>query len=109
MWRILLWLLCCLPVLLITSRADAIHPGRTNCVSCPRCQNCCELNVAEATGIAALRRTTRDEPDYDVLMRYRLDILAKEGLRLNDIQGVIGRMGPLAGAAEFLAWLRREG
>ena len=64
------------------------------------------IKVADETGVEALRRTTRDEPDYDTLMRYRLDILAKEGLRLKDIQGVIGRMGPLAGAAEFLEWLR---
>lgn len=66
------------------------------------------INVANATGIEALRRTTRDEPDYDKLMRTRLGILDQQGLRLPDIQAVIGRMGPLDGATEFLAWLRRH-
>jgi len=66
------------------------------------------INVAESTGIEALRRTTRDEPDYDVLMRSRLEILAEHGLRLSDIQEVIGRMRPLEGAAEFLDWLRER-
>ena len=66
------------------------------------------INVASATGIEALRRTTRDEPDYDKLMRDRLRILDQHGLRLPDIQTVIGRMGPLDGAKEFLAWLRRH-
>ncbi|MCH7890910.1 MAG: bifunctional phosphoserine phosphatase/homoserine phosphotransferase ThrH [Gemmatimonadetes bacterium] len=66
------------------------------------------INVAESTGIEALRRTTRDEPDYDVLMRSRLEILAEHGLRLPDIQEVIGRMRPLEGAAEFLDWLRER-
>lgn len=64
------------------------------------------INVAERTGIAELRRTTRDEPDYDVLMRGRLAILDRHGLGLRDIQAVIGGMRPLDGAAEFLAWLR---
>ena len=64
------------------------------------------INVAERTGIAALRRTTRDEPDYDKLMRGRLAILDQHGLGLPDIQAVIGQMDPLEGAAEFLAWLR---
>lgn len=66
------------------------------------------INVAERTGIAALRRTTRDEPDYDVLMRYRLDILAEHGLGLPEIQEVIGGMEPLPGAAGFLDWLRER-
>lgn len=66
------------------------------------------INVAEATGIAALRRTTRDEPDYDVLMRGRIRILEEHGLTLPDIQRVIARMGPLEGAREFLDWLRGE-
>jgi phosphoserine/homoserine phosphotransferase len=66
------------------------------------------INVAEATGIAELRLTTRDEPDYDKLMRNRLRILDVHGLRLQDIQDVIGRMGPLEGAREFLAWLRQR-
>ena len=66
------------------------------------------INVAERTGIEALRITTRDEPDYDKLMRYRLGILAKHGLRLADIQKVIASMAPLPGAPEFLAWLRER-
>ena len=66
------------------------------------------INVAERTGIEALRRTTRDEPDYDVLMRYRLDILDREGLGLPAIQRVIDDMGPMPGAAEFLDWLRER-
>jgi phosphoserine/homoserine phosphotransferase len=66
------------------------------------------INVAERTGIAELRRTTRDEPDYDVLMRGRLRILAERGLGLSDIQRVIGGMGPLPGAVEMLAWLRER-
>ncbi|MFN8544055.1 MAG: bifunctional phosphoserine phosphatase/homoserine phosphotransferase ThrH [Candidatus Binatia bacterium] len=64
------------------------------------------INVAERTGIAALRRTTRDEPDYDKLMRGRLAILDEHGLGLPDIQDVIAAMDPLAGAADFLEWLR---
>ncbi len=64
------------------------------------------INVAASTGIEALRRTTRDEPDYDKLMRGRLEILDRHSLRLTDLQEVIGRMGPLEGAREFLEWLR---
>ena len=66
------------------------------------------INVAEKTGIDGLRRTTRDEPDYDVLMRGRLDILAEHGLKIGDIQEVIAGMGPLDGAADFLDWLRQR-
>jgi phosphoserine/homoserine phosphotransferase len=66
------------------------------------------INVAERTGIPALRRTTRDEPDYDKLMRYRLAILDERNLTLRDIQDVIGTMRPLDGAVEFLAWLRER-
>jgi len=66
------------------------------------------INVASATGIEALRITTRDEPDYDKLMRNRLRILAEHNLRLADIQQVIARMGPLEGALEFLDWLRHR-
>lgn len=62
--------------------------------------------VAERTGIDALRRTTRDEPDYDVLMRYRLDLLDEHGLSLSAIHDVIGGLEPLPGAAAFLAELR---
>lgn len=66
------------------------------------------INVAERTGIPELSRTTRDEPDYDVLMRYRLGILDAHGLRLPDIQQVIATLTPLPGAAEFLEWLREQ-
>jgi phosphoserine/homoserine phosphotransferase len=64
------------------------------------------INVAERTGVAELRVTTREEPDYDVLMKRRIAILEREGLGLPDIQAVIERMGPLEGAREFLDWLR---
>jgi phosphoserine/homoserine phosphotransferase len=64
------------------------------------------IAVARETGIAELRRTTRDEPDYDVLMRGRLDLLNHHGLRLSDIQRVIGTLDPLPGAREFLDELR---
>ncbi len=66
------------------------------------------INVAERTGIGALRATTRDVPDYDVLMRQRLDILDRHGLRLPDIQDVIASLGPLDGAGDFLNWLRER-
>ena len=64
------------------------------------------IAVAEKTGIAELRRTTRDEPDYDKLMRGRLAILGRHGLKLSDIQAVIGTLRPLEGALEFLRELR---
>lgn len=64
------------------------------------------IAVAEKTGIAELRRTTRDEPDYDRLMRYRLDILGRHGITLSQIQAVIGSLRPLPGALEFLNELR---
>lgn len=64
------------------------------------------IAVAERTGIDALRRTTRDEPDYDVLMQYRLDLLAEHGLGLSAIQDVIATLSPLPGAAAFLDELR---
>jgi phosphoserine/homoserine phosphotransferase len=66
------------------------------------------IEVANRTGIDALRATTRDVPDYDALMRQRLDILAANGLCLADIQAAIDAMGPLDGAIGFLAWLRRR-
>lgn len=66
------------------------------------------IAVAERTGIDALRRTTRDEPDYDVLMQYRLDILDEHGLSLPVISEVIDGLGPLPGAKEFLDELRRR-
>src|SRR5436190_3180372 len=64
------------------------------------------IAFAEKTGIPELRRTTRDEPDYDVLMNGRLRILEERGLKLADIQEVIGGLGPLEGAKEFLDELR---
>ena len=64
------------------------------------------INVAERTGIAALRRTTRDEPDYDKLMRGRIAILDEHKLGLPDIQKVIAAMDPLEGALDFIEWLR---
>jgi phosphoserine/homoserine phosphotransferase len=64
------------------------------------------IAVSEKTGIPELRRTTRDEPDYDKLMRGRLAILDQHGLKLSDIQGVIGTLQPLSGAKEFLDDLR---
>ncbi len=64
------------------------------------------INVAKKTGIKALELTTRDEPDYDKLMRYRLAILKKEGILLSDIQAVIRSMEPLPGAKVFLKKLQ---
>jgi phosphoserine/homoserine phosphotransferase len=64
------------------------------------------IAVAEKTGIKELRRTTRDEPDYDKLMRGRLKILDEHGLKLSDIQQVIGTLRPLEGGREFLDELR---
>ena len=64
------------------------------------------IAVAEKTGIKELRRTTRDEPDYDKLMRGRLKILDQHRLKLSDIQQVIGTLRPLDGAKEFLDELR---
>jgi phosphoserine / homoserine phosphotransferase len=64
------------------------------------------IAVAERTGIAELRRTTRDEPDYDTLMRYRLALLEANGLTMPAIADVIGTLAPLPGAVEFLDALR---
>ena len=64
------------------------------------------IAFAEETGIGELTRTTRDEPDYDKLMNYRLDILREHGLGLREIQETIGRIDPLPGAKEFLDELR---
>jgi phosphoserine/homoserine phosphotransferase len=66
------------------------------------------IAVAERTGIPELRRTTRDEPDYDKLMHYRLDILGRHGITLSKIQEVIGSLSPLPGAVEFLDSLRAQ-
>ena len=66
------------------------------------------IAFAQKTGIEALKRTTRDEPDYNVLMRYRLDILDKEGFKLADIEDVICSLDPLPGAPEFVDWVRSQ-
>jgi phosphoserine / homoserine phosphotransferase len=66
------------------------------------------IAVAERTGLPELRRTTRDEPDYDRLMRGRLEILDRHGITLSRIQAVIGGLQPLPGALEFLNALRAE-
>ena len=64
------------------------------------------IAFSEATGIPELKRTTRDEPDYDKLMNYRLDILREHGLGLKEIQETIAKIDPLPGAKEFLDELR---
>ena len=64
------------------------------------------INVAEKTGIEALKLTTRDISDYNVLMKRRISILHENGLKLSDITRVINTMSPLDGAADFLDWLR---
>jgi phosphoserine/homoserine phosphotransferase len=64
------------------------------------------IAVAERTGLPELRRTTRDEPDYDKLMRWRIGVLAQHGITLSKIQEVIGTLAPLPGAVEFLDTLR---
>jgi phosphoserine/homoserine phosphotransferase len=64
------------------------------------------IGLAEKTGIEALRITTREEPDYDKLMKYRLKILDERGLGMKEIQEVVAGMEPLPGAVEFIQWLR---
>ncbi|MBR1532869.1 MAG: bifunctional phosphoserine phosphatase/homoserine phosphotransferase ThrH [Ruminococcus sp.] len=64
------------------------------------------IAFAEASGIPELKRTTRDEPDYDKLMKYRLDILDQHGLGLKEIQETIAKIDPMPGAKEFLDELR---
>ena len=64
------------------------------------------IAFAEASGIPELKKTTRDEPDYDKLMNYRLDILREHGLGLKEIQETIAKIDPLPGAKEFLDELR---
>jgi len=66
------------------------------------------INVALKTGIQELKVTTREMPDYDKLMEQRLKILDRHHLKINDIQAVIAKMGPLDGAVEFIAWLRER-
>ncbi|MDP3610318.1 MAG: bifunctional phosphoserine phosphatase/homoserine phosphotransferase ThrH, partial [Rubrivivax sp.] len=64
------------------------------------------IAFSQRTGIAEFSRTTRDEPDYDKLMRFRLGLLRQHGLKLADIQAVIGGMAPMDGARDFLDDLR---
>jgi len=66
------------------------------------------IALADRTGVAELRRTTRDEPDYDVLMRGRLKVLAEHKIGMSDIERTIAGLTPLPGAIEFLTWLRSE-
>ncbi len=66
------------------------------------------IAFAEASGIPELKRTTRDEPDYDKLMNYRLAILKEHGLGLKEIQETIAKIDPMPGAKEFLDALRKE-
>lgn len=66
------------------------------------------INVADKTGIPELRRTTRDEPDYGKLMRFRMGILRESGLKLKDIQDVIATIRPLDGAVELLDWIKQR-
>ena len=66
------------------------------------------VNLAERTGIDELTRTTRDEPNYDTLMNYRLEILNREGVTMGDLRDVLAEMGPLDGAHEFLQSLRDQ-
>lgn len=66
------------------------------------------IKFAEKTGIEELQLTTRDIPDYDVLMKRRLEILDENGLGLREIQDVIATVEPLEGAVDFMAWLRKN-
>lgn len=66
------------------------------------------IEFAKKTGIEELKATTRDIPDYDVLMKQRLRILDQHGLKLKDIQDVIATLKPLEGAVEFVNWLRER-
>tara|TARA_B110000003_G_scaffold230787_1_gene233092 strand:+ start:211 stop:828 length:618 start_codon:yes stop_codon:yes gene_type:complete len=66
------------------------------------------IAFAEKTGIEAFKKTTRDEPNYDVLMNYRLDLLRENNLGIKEIQAVIATLEPLEGAIEFVNWLRER-
>ncbi|MDR2633250.1 MAG: bifunctional phosphoserine phosphatase/homoserine phosphotransferase ThrH [Treponema sp.] len=66
------------------------------------------IAFAQATGLSALRRTTRDEPDYDALMRFRIAVLKEEGFKLKDITQVIRTLEPLEGAVQFIKSLREK-
>jgi len=66
------------------------------------------IAFAEKTGIESFNRTTRDEPNYDILMNYRLSLLREHNLGINEIQAVIATLEPLQGAVEFVDWLRER-
>ena len=66
------------------------------------------IAFAEKTGIEGFNRTTRDEPNYDVLMNYRLNLLREHQLGINEIQSVIATLEPLEGAVDFVDWLRER-
>ena len=66
------------------------------------------IAFAEKTGIEAFKKTTRDEPNYDVLMNYRLGLLRENNLGIKEIQAVIATLQPLDGAIEFVDWLRER-
>ena len=66
------------------------------------------IAFAEKTGIEAFKKTTRDEPNYDVLMNYRLDLLRENNLGIKEIQAVIATLQPLDGEIEFVDWLRER-
>ena len=66
------------------------------------------INVAKKTNIQSLTKTTRDEPDYDKLMQYRLDILKENNIKLKDIQNVIETMEPFDGALDFINWIKER-
>lgn len=66
------------------------------------------INVALNTGIDELKVTTREMPDYDQLMKQRIEILDRHGLKIGEIQSVIADMGPLEGAVDFLGWLKER-
>ena len=66
------------------------------------------IAFAEESGIPEFRRTTRDEPDYDKLMRWRIALLREKGMKLRDIQNVIAKIDPLPGAKAFLDELRKD-
>lgn len=66
------------------------------------------IAFSKESGIPELSRTTRDEPDYDKLMRYRLGILAERDITIHDIKATISKLEPLEGAKEFMAWLKSQ-
>ena len=99
-----------------TAGALRLAPCRRMCYSLGMFITCLDLEgvlvpeiwiaFSEATGIPELRRTTRDEPNYDTLMRYRIDILDKHNLGLNEIRETIKKIDPMPGAKDFLDELR---